>query len=125
MPRPFPRTGATMGATRRTATRWTGLALALFASVAATAATGCSNSYKKYSSKDVAQEWELGGAHVTIEVAKDRATRELGLMFRKSMPEDHGMLFVYPEPKPLRFWMKNTAIPLSIAFFDERPDGQV
>jgi hypothetical protein len=35
------------------------------------------------------------------------------------LPEDGGMLFVYPGPRPLSFWMKNTPLPLSIAFLDE------
>ena len=40
-------------------------------------------------------------------------------MFRKSIPENEGMLFVYPEPDMLSFWMKNTQIPLSLAYIDE------
>ena len=41
-----------------------------------------------------------------------------GLMFRDSLPEDHGMLFVFEKPKTASFWMKNTKIPLSIAYID-------
>jgi uncharacterized membrane protein (UPF0127 family) len=40
-------------------------------------------------------------------------------MYRKSMPENEGMVFVYPEPEMLSFWMKNTEIPLSLAYIDE------
>jgi uncharacterized membrane protein (UPF0127 family) len=40
-------------------------------------------------------------------------------MFRKSLPENEGMLFINDKEKPLRFWMKNTFIPLSIAYLDK------
>jgi uncharacterized membrane protein (UPF0127 family) len=39
-------------------------------------------------------------------------------MYRESLPEDHGMLFIYPQEAPLAFWMRNTPLPLSIAFAD-------
>ena len=39
-------------------------------------------------------------------------------MYRFSLPADHGMLFVFPQPQPLSFWMRNTYIPLSIAYID-------
>jgi uncharacterized membrane protein (UPF0127 family) len=39
-------------------------------------------------------------------------------MFRNSLPDDHGMLFVFEKPKTASFWMKNTKIPLSIAYID-------
>ncbi len=43
-----------------------------------------------------------------------------GLMYRKSLGESSGMLFVYEQPGPWRMWMKNTLIPLSVAFLDTR-----
>jgi uncharacterized membrane protein (UPF0127 family) len=86
------------------------------------AAGGCSHEYRTYESSAIAKTWELGGKQIELEVAKDAGARRQGLMFRKSMPADHGMLFVYPEPRVLGFWMQNTAIPLSIAFFEELPE---
>ena len=56
---------------------------------------------------------------VKVEVVSKPGELEKGLMFRKSMPEDSGMLFIMPQKKILSFWMKNTYIPLSIAFIDD------
>ena len=53
---------------------------------------------------------------VRIEVAADDASRQRGLMFRESMAEDAGMLFVFQAETDGPFWMQNTLIPLSIAF---------
>ncbi len=55
---------------------------------------------------------------VSVEVADTDARRATGLMHRKTLAEDHGMLFVFPDDQPRCFWMKNTHIPLSIAFID-------
>jgi uncharacterized protein len=61
------------------------------------------------------------GAHkVVAEVAATPDERATGLMNRFSLQPDHGMLFVFERTEPLAFWMKNTFIPLSIAFIDER-----
>lgn len=60
---------------------------------------------------------------VTVELAVDTETRARGLMHRASMGVDDGMLFVYPETSPRSFWMKDTKIPLSIAFID--PSGEI
>jgi uncharacterized membrane protein (UPF0127 family) len=57
-------------------------------------------------------------AAVRVEVAATPETRERGLMYRESLVEDEGMLFIYPDAAPRWFWMKNTKIPLSIAYAD-------
>lgn len=61
---------------------------------------------------------ELKGHRFQIEIATDEAARERGLMFRESMPADHGMLFVFDKADVRTFWMKNTHIPLDILYFD-------
>jgi uncharacterized protein len=53
-----------------------------------------------------------------VELARLPHERNRGLMFRKTLAPDSGMLFVFDTPEPQRFWMKNTLIPLSIAFAD-------
>jgi uncharacterized membrane protein (UPF0127 family) len=55
-----------------------------------------------------------------VEIASTPQTRALGLMNRFSLRTDHGMLFVFEAPQPLAFYMKNTYVPLSIAFVDAR-----
>ena len=60
----------------------------------------------------------VGHREITVEVASEPASRRKGLMFRESMPEDHGMLFIFPSERPLSFWMRNTKLPLSIAYAD-------
>jgi hypothetical protein len=60
----------------------------------------------------------VGARTIAVEIAATEEERARGLMFRKSMPEDHGMLFIYPDEAPRSFWMKDTPLPLSIAFAD-------
>ena len=61
------------------------------------------------------------GMHlIRAEVAADFPTRSAGLMHRKSMDTNAGMLFVFDEASAHCMWMKNTLIPLSVAFLDER-----
>ncbi len=64
------------------------------------------------------------GMHrISAEVARTPDQRAIGLMHRKSMPTHAGMIFVFEQPEPLCFWMKNTLIPLSIAFLQD--DGTI
>lgn len=55
---------------------------------------------------------------LVVEVADDPEERGRGLMERESLADDHGMLFLFEQPQPLTFWMKDTWIPLDIIFFD-------
>lgn len=64
------------------------------------------------------------GMHrIVAEVASAPTDRATGLMGRKTLPENHGMLFVFEKPGIQCFWMKNTFVPLSIAFM--RDDGTI
>jgi len=65
----------------------------------------------------------LGGQVLTVEVAATPAARMRGLMFRESLPEHHGMLFIWEREQPVAMWMKNTPLPLSVAFI--KSDGHI
>jgi len=59
------------------------------------------------------------GVHlITAEVASDDQARVTGLMFRRGLAQNHGMLFVFDVPEKPCMWMRNTLIPLSVAFID-------
>jgi uncharacterized protein len=61
-----------------------------------------------------------GEVRVRVEVADDPAEQAKGLMGRTTLGENRGMLFVYPDEEVRAFWMKDTLIPLSIAFIDSQ-----
>lgn len=61
----------------------------------------------------------VGEAKLDAEIADDGQERYIGLGFRDAMPENVGMLFVYPGERPLTFTMRDTRIPLSIAFVSD------
>ena len=64
------------------------------------------------------------GMHVlNVEVARSPQEHSIGLMFRKSMPTNDGMLFIFERPGQQCFWMKNTLLPLSVAFISD--DGSI
>ena len=57
---------------------------------------------------------------ISVEVADEPEEWQTGLMHRRSLARNAGMIFVFPQPIRGGFWMKNTLIPLSIAFFDRQ-----
>lgn len=64
-----------------------------------------------------------GEQRFSIEIATTNAERSSGLMFRRIMPDNRGMLFVFEQTRPVTFWMKNTPLPLDLIFIGE--DGRV
>ncbi len=65
-------------------------------------------------------ELSAGLYRIEAEVASVDADRQLGLMYRRSMAQNHGMLFVYDQSARHCMWMRNTLLPLSVAFLDEQ-----
>jgi uncharacterized protein len=65
-------------------------------------------------------ELTINKAKLKAEVAAEDGSRSTGLMNRFSLQPDHGMIFVFARSEPRAFWMKNTFIPLSIAYIDAK-----
>src|SRR4051812_10590835 len=66
---------------------------------------------------------KVGGQTVQMQIAALPAELQKGLMFRKTMGEDEGMIFVFTSPQQQGFWMRNTTLPLDIGYFD--PSGEL
>lgn len=64
------------------------------------------------------QQIKVGSHVLRVEVAAREAELQKGLMFREKLGRDDGMLFIFPETAYHSMWMKNTLIPLSVAFVD-------
>ena len=64
-------------------------------------------------------ELRVAEHRIEVEVARTEAARKKGLMERRQLAENRGMLLVYPKAKRLALWMRNTPLPLSAAFLDE------
>ena len=61
-----------------------------------------------------------GDVKFYVEVARTPREQEMGLMFRRNLPKDRGMLFVYPYQSIVKMWMKNTLIPLDMVFINSK-----
>jgi len=71
-------------------------------------------------SSDTYFPMSLDGTQLELQLALTESERNRGLMYRDRLPEDHGMLFLYKTPGTRSFWMRNTKIPLDLAYFDSQ-----
>jgi len=76
--------------------------------------SGCSN----LPEKSERLKLEIGQQNYLLEVAKNQEQRTKGLMYRKKLRSNQGMIFYFEKPDYLNFWMKNTYIPLQILFIN-------
>jgi|HubBroStandDraft_1064217.scaffolds.fasta_scaffold00296_11 uncharacterized membrane protein (UPF0127 family) len=72
---------------------------------------------------DLTIETHAGPKKFTVELATDEPHRAQGLMYRRRMAADAGMLFIYPHEQPMAMWMKDTVLPLDMVFI--AADGRI
>ena len=82
----------------------------------------CSPQKQKTTVLSIERE-NAAAVEITVEIARTDEERSKGLMYRKVLPDGEGMIFVFDRDQQLSFWMKNTIIPLSIAFIAS--DGSI
>ncbi|HEY1587209.1 MAG TPA: DUF192 domain-containing protein [Polyangia bacterium] len=82
------------------------------------AAGACSHSSEaqRHGEPEVVLSTRAGEQHVKVEVARSDPERERGLMYRQKLDAGRGMIFLFEAPQQLKFWMKNTYIPLDMIF---------
>lgn len=83
--------------------------------------SGCGNAEKKAPEPKTVEDYfpiKVGGQVVRMQLAITLAEEQKGLMYRKSMGADEGMIFLYDQPQQMSFWMRNCEFPLDIGFFD-------
>lgn len=78
--------------------------------------SSCQNNTSATTTTTLSYRLDINNQVAWVEVADSEAKRVQGLMYRTKLDPDSGMLFVYAQPQKMSFWMKNTNIPLSIAF---------
>ncbi|MES2206842.1 MAG: DUF192 domain-containing protein [Pseudomonadota bacterium] len=74
------------------------------------------DAYAQMITRPIWQTLRINQHVIDAEVADKEESRTLGLMYRTSMPENHGMVFVYPSARKITMWMKNTRLALDVAF---------
>lgn len=82
-----------------------------------TLAAGCHHAQPRvHGEPEVILQTRAGEQHVKVEVARSEPERQRGLMYRRSLDGGKGMIFLWDRPERLKFWMKNTYIPLDMVF---------
>ncbi|HEX6839850.1 MAG TPA: DUF192 domain-containing protein [Polyangia bacterium] len=82
------------------------------------AANACSHSTQasRRGEPEVVLATRAGDEHVKVEIARTEDEKHRGLMYRQKLEPGRGMIFLWSHPEPLKFWMKNTYIPLDMIF---------
>ena len=87
-----------------------------------TTLSGCSG-LEKFEKREITIEGKGGPVTIKAEIARTSAQQQQGLMYRKEVKDGEGMLFIFDKDDVRSFWMKNTLVPLSIAYIAS--DGRI